>query len=225
VEQWVVNEVGAHGYVAVFALMVLGSACIPIPSEAVMLFGGALAGGVTAAGAHVHLNLAGIVLAGLAGNLVGSLVAYAVGRAGGRPLLDRYGKYVLLRKGELDKAEEFFIKHGQSAVFLGRMVPLVRAFVSLPAGIAQMPAVPFTVLTLLGSPRACDRGGLAGEPLEVRLQCVHAYQHRRRGRGSPAGSVVGVAQDPGTGHHTGFCYFRYFRGFSQGLTRPSTGRP
>jgi membrane protein DedA with SNARE-associated domain len=151
VEQWVVNEVGAHGYIAVFALMVLGSACIPIPSEAVMLFGGALAGGVSAAGAHVHLNLVGIVLAGLAGNLVGSLVAYAVGRAGGRPVLDRYGKYVLLRKNELDKAEEFFIKHGQSAVFLGRMVPLVRAFVSLPAGIAQMPAVPFTVLTLLGS--------------------------------------------------------------------------
>jgi len=151
VEQWVVNEVGAHGYIAVFALMALGSACIPIPSEAVMLFGGALAGGVTAAGAHVHLNLAGIVLAGLAGNLVGSLVAYAVGRAGGRPVLDRYGKYVLLRKSELDKAEEFFIKHGQSAVFIGRMVPLVRAFVSLPAGIAQMPAVPFTVLTLLGS--------------------------------------------------------------------------
>jgi membrane protein DedA with SNARE-associated domain len=116
-----------------------------------MLFGGALAGGVSAAGAHVHLSLVGIVLAGLGGNLVGSLVAYAVGRTGGRPVLDRYGKYVLLRKSELDKAEEFFVKHGQSAVFLGRMVPLVRAFVSLPAGIAQMRAVPFTVLTLLGS--------------------------------------------------------------------------
>jgi membrane protein DedA with SNARE-associated domain len=151
VEQFVVNQVGAHGYVAVFLLMVLGSACIPIPSEAVMLFGGALAGGVSAAGTHVHLNLAGIVLAGLAGNLVGSLAAYAVGRSGGRPVLDRYGKYVLLRKGELDKAEEFFVKHGQSAVFFGRMIPLVRAFVSLPAGIAQMPALPFTVLTVLGS--------------------------------------------------------------------------
>jgi membrane protein DedA with SNARE-associated domain len=151
VEQFVVNQVGTHGYLAVFVLMVVGSACIPIPSEAVMLFGGALAGGVSAAGAHVHLSLVGIVLAGLGGNLVGSLVAYAVGRTGGRPVLDRYGKYVLLRKSELDKAEEFFVKHGQSAVFLGRMVPLVRAFVSLPAGIAQMRAVPFTVLTLLGS--------------------------------------------------------------------------
>lgn len=150
-EHFVVNEVGAHGYVAVFVLMALGSACIPIPSEAVMLFGGALAGGVSAAGVQVHLGLAGIVLAGLAGNLLGSLGAYAVGRAGGRPVLDRYGKYVLLRERELDKAEKFFTKHGQSAVFLGRMVPLVRAFVSLPAGIAQMRALPFTVLTLLGS--------------------------------------------------------------------------
>ena len=199
-EQWVVNEVGAHGYIAVFALMVLGSACIPIPSEAVMLFGGALAGGVTAAGAHVHLNLAGIVLAGLAGNLVGSLVAYAVGRAGGRPVLDRYGKYVLLRKSELDRAEEFFSKHGQSAVFFGRMIPLVRAFVSLPAGIAQMPAVPFTVLTLLGSlpvgPGARNRRGLAGEPLEVSVQRVHAYQHRRGRRRRGPGGLVGLAQDP-----------------------------
>ena len=141
---------------------------------------------MTAAGAHVHLNLAGIVLAGLAGNLVGSLVAYAVGRAGGRPLLDRYGKYVLLRKGELDKAEEFFIKHGQSAVFLGRMVPLVRAFVSLPAGIAQMPAVPFTVLTLLGSLPWVLGLAIAGDLLASHWKSVsNAF--------TPISIVVGVA--------------------------------
>lgn len=150
-EHFVVTEVGSHGYVAVFALMLIGSACIPLPSEVVMLFGGALAGGVTAAGAHVHLDLSWVVVAGLAGNLVGSWLAYGVGRAGGRPLLDRYGKYVLLRKGELDRAELFFARRGQWAVFFGRMVPLLRAFVSLPAGIAGMPVVPFTVLTVLGS--------------------------------------------------------------------------
>ncbi|HYA44076.1 MAG TPA: hypothetical protein VED59_00595, partial [Acidimicrobiales bacterium] len=87
-EHFVVTEVGSHGYLAVFLLMVIGSACIPVPSEAVMLFGGALAGGVSAAGAHVHLSFLGIILAGVGGNLVGSLIAYGVGRAGGRPLLD-----------------------------------------------------------------------------------------------------------------------------------------
>ena len=216
-EQFVVNEVGAHGYIAVFALMVLGSACIPIPSEAVMLFGGALAGGVTAAGAHVHLSLVGIVLAGMAGNLIGSLVAYAVGRAGGRPVLDRYGKYVLLRKSELDKAEAFFIKHGQSAVFFGRMVPL-RARLCEPAcGNSTNAGGPLHRAHGAREPAlglgARGRRGLAGKPLEVGIQCVHANQHRRGGRCCPRGGVVGVAPDPGPAHNTSFCYFRYFRRF------------
>ena len=82
------TQIAHHGYVAVFVLMALKSACIPIPSEVIMLFGGALAGGLLAGG-HAHVGLFGIGLAGAIGNLVGSLVAYAVGRAGGRPLLDR----------------------------------------------------------------------------------------------------------------------------------------
>ena len=172
VEHFVVTEVGTHGYIAVFVLMVVGSACIPVPSEAVMLFGGALAGGVSAAGTHVHLSLAGIVLAGLVGNLVGSVIAYAVGRVGGRPLLDRYGKYVLLRKHELDRAEAFFAKRGQWAVLLGRIVPLVRAFVSLPAGIAQMRVAPFTVLTVLGSLPWVFGLSIAGDLLAVHWKAV-----------------------------------------------------
>jgi membrane protein DedA with SNARE-associated domain len=137
-----------------------------------MLFGGALAGGVTAAGSHVHLSLVGVVLAGLAGNLVGSWVAYGVGRAGGRPLLDRYGKYFLLRKGELDRAEVFFARRGQWAVFFGRMIPLVRAFVSLPAGIAGMPVTSFTVLTLLGSIPWTIALALAGDALASHWKSV-----------------------------------------------------
>jgi membrane protein DedA with SNARE-associated domain len=172
VEHFVVTQVGAHGYLAVFVLMVIGSACIPVPSEAVMLFGGALAGGFSVAGAHVHLSLAGILIAGLVGNLVGSLIAYAVGRVGGRPLLDRYGKYVLLRKGELDRAEAFFAKRGQWAVFLGRMIPLIRAFVSLPAGIAQMPVAPFTVLTVLGSLPWVVGLSIGGEALSSHWKAV-----------------------------------------------------
>lgn len=144
------NEIVKHGYLAVFVLMILESACIPIPSEAVMTFGGALAGGLAAA-AHPHVGWVGIALAGAAGNVVGALVAYAVGRAGGRPLLERWGRYILLRHAEIERAERFFDRHGTAAVLTGRVLPVVRTFISLPAGVAEMPVVRFTAYTALGS--------------------------------------------------------------------------
>lgn len=150
-EQLVVSEISKHGYLAVFILMVLESACIPIPSEAVMLFGGALAAGVTVAGATVHLNILIVALLGALGNLIGSLIAYWVGITGGRALVERYGKYVLLRHKDLDKAEEFFNKRGEWAVLIGRVLPVVRTFISFPAGIAEMPLLKFALFTLLGS--------------------------------------------------------------------------
>ena len=150
-EHFVVDEISRHGYLAVFVLMVLESACVPVPSEVVMLFGGALAGGVVLAGVHVHLNVVGVALAGTAGNLVGSWVAYAVGRVGGRPLVERWGRYLLLRTHEIARAEEFFRRRGRAAVLIGRVVPVVRTFISLPAGIAEMPVATFSVLTVLGS--------------------------------------------------------------------------
>ncbi len=170
-EHFVVTQVGSHGYLAIFVLMVVGSACIPVPSEAVMLFGGALAGGLSAAG--------------WAGNVGGSLIAYAVGRAGGRPLLDRYGKYVLLRKHELDRAEAFFARRGEWAVFLGRMVPLLRAFVSLPAGIAEMRVLPFTVLTTLGSLPWVLGLAIAGDQLAAHWKAISSAF-------TPVSIVVGV---------------------------------
>jgi membrane protein DedA with SNARE-associated domain len=151
VEHLVVDQIGSHGYLAIFVLMILESACIPVPSEAIMLFGGALAGGLTLAGVHVHLNIIGVGLAGTAGNLVGALAAYAVGRVGGRPLIERWGRYVLLRPRELDRAERFFERRGSAAIFFGRMVPVVRTFISLPAGIAEVPVGSFAVLTGLGT--------------------------------------------------------------------------
>ncbi|MGC8470979.1 MAG: DedA family protein [Acidimicrobiales bacterium] len=150
-EHLVVSQITRHGYLAVFLLMVLESACIPVPSEAVMLLGGALAAGVTVAGVSSHLNVVVVALLGTAGNIVGALAAYWVGRAGGRPLVERWGRYVLLRRRDLDRAERFFARHGRSAVLVGRVLPVVRTFVSLPAGIAEMPALQFTVLTALGS--------------------------------------------------------------------------
>lgn len=150
-EHLVVSEISRHGYLAVFVLMILESACVPVPSEAIMGFGGALAGGLVFAGVDLDLNIFAIALLGTAGNLVGAMIAYGVGRAGGRPLVDRWGRYILLRPKEIDRAERFFARHGRSAVFLGRMVPVVRTFISLPAGVAEMPALPFALLTATGS--------------------------------------------------------------------------
>jgi membrane protein DedA with SNARE-associated domain len=132
-------------------LMLLESSCIPIPSEAIMLFGGALAGGLTVAGVHVHLNVVLVALCGVAGDLCGAAVSYTVGRVGGRPLVERWGRYVLLRTRDLDKAEDFFNRRGDVAVLVGRVLPVIRSFVSLPAGIAEMPPPRFFFFTFLGS--------------------------------------------------------------------------
>ncbi|MCL6454282.1 MAG: DedA family protein [Alicyclobacillus sp.] len=124
--------------------MVLESACIPLPSEVIMPFGGYLA-------AVGHLSLWTVIVAGTVGNVVGSWIAYAVGRLGGRPLLARYGRVVRLSERHLEAAEAWFAKHGEWAVFVGRLLPGIRTFISLPAGIARMPVAKFTVYTAIGS--------------------------------------------------------------------------
>jgi membrane protein DedA with SNARE-associated domain len=150
-EHLVVTQLEHHGYVAVLVLMILESACIPVPSEVVMLFGGALAGGLTVAGVHVHLNVVLIALAGVAGNLIGSLIAYAVGRTAGREVVERWGRFILIRPHDLDRAEAFFRRRGDLAVLVGRVLPVIRTFISLPAGISEMPPVRFALFTVVGS--------------------------------------------------------------------------
>ena len=150
-EHLLISEINNHGYLAIFILMILESACIPIPSEAIMLFGGALAAGVTIAGSTIHLNVLYVALIGALGNLIGAGIAYAVGRTGGRTLVERWGKYVLLRHKDLDKAEDFFSKRGEWAVLVGRILPVVRTFISFPAGIAEMPITKFAAFTFIGS--------------------------------------------------------------------------
>ncbi|HVR04679.1 MAG TPA: DedA family protein [Solirubrobacteraceae bacterium] len=142
------------GLPAVFVLMAIGSACIPIPSEVVMLFAGfAVADpGGSGAGAHgTHLTMPGVVLAGLLGTLVGSWVAYAVGRGGRLELLERHGHLLHMGPAQINRADRWFQRYGQPVVLFGRMVPLVRAFVSLPAGVARMPFGRFTLLSVIGS--------------------------------------------------------------------------
>jgi len=153
VQHFITDFILKHGYEAVFVLMVLESACIPIPSEVTMLFGGALANATfvaTVAGSHQHLNFLLVGLMGTLGNLLGSWIAYAVGRIGGRPLIDRWGRFILLKPHEIDRAEAWFADHGQAAVFFSRLLPVVRTFISLPAGVAEMPLGTFSVYTLAG---------------------------------------------------------------------------
>jgi membrane protein DedA with SNARE-associated domain len=153
VEHLITDTILQYGLLAVFVLMTLESACIPIPSEITMLFGGALAnaGFVASIGQEGrHLNFVAVGLAGTFGNLVGSWIAWGVGWRGGRPLIERWGRYVFLRKHELDRAEIWFERHGEAAVFISRLLPVIRTFISLPAGIAEMRFVRFSVYTFLG---------------------------------------------------------------------------
>jgi len=137
------NVVGDLGLPGVFLLMTLESACIPIPSEATMLF----------AGFNVHngeYSLFAVTAVGVAANLVGSWVAYAVGYYGRLELVERHGNKLHIKQSHLALAERWFARWGAPAVFFSRMLPIVRTFISLPAGVARMPFWRFSVLTLLG---------------------------------------------------------------------------
>ncbi|MFZ0011918.1 MAG: DedA family protein [Halobacteriota archaeon] len=141
---FVISVIEQLGYAGVFVAMGLESACIPLPSEIIMPF----AGYVVWEG---RLTLLGVTLAGTLGCLAGSLVAYFVGAYGGLPLLERYGKYVLIRKSELSRAHTWFERYGEIVVFVSRVLPIVRTFISLPAGVARMDVKKFSVYTVLGS--------------------------------------------------------------------------
>lgn len=140
---FVVHVIETLGYFGIFIMMTLESACIPFPSEVIMPF----AGFVVHEG---HLDFLGIVIIGTLGNLVGSLIAYYVGLKGGRPILERYGKYILITSEKLDWADDIFNKYGSVTVFVGRILPVIRTFISLPAGIACMDIKKFTIYTTLG---------------------------------------------------------------------------
>jgi len=138
------------GYLAIFVLTVLESACVPIPSEVTLGLGGALASGAVIGGTEGHLNLALVIIIGIIGSVAGSLLAYVVGRTGGRAFIDRYGKYVLLAHADLEKAESWFSRRGEWMVLYGRVIPVIRTFISLPAGIAEMNLAKFMTLTSIG---------------------------------------------------------------------------
>jgi len=132
------------GYLGVVILMAIESACIPLPSEIIMPFAGYL----------VYTGRFSLLWAATAGALgcnLGSVIAYEVGFYGGRPLVEKYGFYLLLSRHDLDMADRFFLRFGSAAVFIGRLLPVIRTFIALPAGIARMPRVRFHIYTFVGS--------------------------------------------------------------------------
>lgn len=143
-EHWLVQALTDYGLLAVFISMILESACIPIPSEIVVPYGGFLA-------AQGHVALWQVILAATLANLIGSSLAYAAGRYGGRALIVRYGRYVFISAHHVDKADEWFDKRGELTVFVTRMMPGMRTFISLPAGVARMPFGRFAAYTFLGA--------------------------------------------------------------------------
>jgi membrane protein DedA with SNARE-associated domain len=141
---FVIGTISAGGYLGIIALMAIESACIPLPSEIIMPFSGYLA-------STGRFDLLLAATAGAFGCNVGSTAAYFVGRYGGRPLVERWGSYVLMSRRELETADRFFARFGGVAVLVGRLLPVIRTFIALPAGIARMPQLPFQVYTFVGS--------------------------------------------------------------------------
>ncbi|HEY0795150.1 MAG TPA: DedA family protein [Acidisarcina sp.] len=141
---FIIGVISASGYFGVALLMGIESACIPLPSEIIMPFAGYLV-------YTGRFNLFWVATAGAIGCNLGSAVAYWIGAYGGRPLVERVGRYVLLSTRDLDRATRFFDKYGSITVFVSRMLPIVRTFIALPAGIARMPQLRFHIYTFLGS--------------------------------------------------------------------------
>jgi membrane protein DedA with SNARE-associated domain len=155
ISETLVNET-AHlvregGLPGIFALMAIASACIPLPSEVVMLFAGFAAADPDQSASHHHMTLLGVILAGLLGTMVGSWLAYAVGRGGRLELLERHGARFHMGPVQIERADRWFQRHGEATVLVGRLVPLLRAFVSLPAGVARMPLGRFSLFSLIGT--------------------------------------------------------------------------
>jgi membrane protein DedA with SNARE-associated domain len=141
---FIIAVISAGGYLGVVLLMAIESACIPLPSEVVMPFAGYLV-------YTGRFDLIAAATAGAIGCNLGSTIAYYVAVYGGRPVIERWGRYVLIRTHDLDRAEQLFDRYGSIMVFVGRLLPVVRTFIAFPAGLARMRMLPFQVYTFVGS--------------------------------------------------------------------------
>lgn len=168
---FIIWGIGLLGYVGVALMMAIESACIPLPSEIIMPFSGYLV-------STGRFSLFGVALAGALGCVLGSMFAYWIGFYGGRKAAEKYGKYVLVTSHDLDIADRFFKKYGNLAVFISRLLPVVRTFISLPAGIARMNFFQFVVYTFLGSFPFCYFLAFVGKKLGDNWNTLGGYFHK-----------------------------------------------
>ena len=168
--RFVIACISTFGYAGILLTMAIESACIPLPSEIIMPFSGYL---VTTG----QFTMLGVTLAGAVGNVVGSIAAYYAGVWGGRPFVERYGPYVLVSHRDLDIADRWFLKYGEAAVFFSRMLPVVRTFISLPAGIARMNFPRFVLFTFLGALPWCYLLAYVGVKMGEHWEDLRAYFH------------------------------------------------
>ena len=165
---WVVHTIQWMGYPGIVILMAIESACIPLPSEVIMPFSGYLV-------SIGHFNLHAAALAGAFGCAVGSAITYWIGAREGRPLLEKYGRYLLIRRHDLEMADRFFQRWGMWAAFISRLLPVVRTFISLPAGVSRVKFLPFITLTFLGSWPWCYALAYVGKVLGENWQSIRTY--------------------------------------------------
>jgi membrane protein DedA with SNARE-associated domain len=179
-EDFIRNLYNHFGYAGVVIAMAIESCCIPLPSELIM----PLAGAVTVSSVAQSLkldhtfSLLGVTVAGAIGCVIGSIIAYAIGATGGRDLLLKYGRYVLISRRDAERADAFFANHGDSTIFISRLLPIVRTFISLPAGIARMNFPRFVIFTFLGSLIWCFLLALIGKNLGEHWKDVGNWLHR-----------------------------------------------
>lgn len=158
---WIIATISAVGYLGIALLMAIESACIPLPSEIIMPFSGYLV-------STGRFDLLLVATAGAIGCNIGSSIAYAVGYFGGRPLVEQWGRYILVSRRDLETVDRFFARFGGITVFICRLLPVVRTFIALPAGIARMNQVKFQLYTFIGSWPWCFALAYVGEQLGAR---------------------------------------------------------
>jgi membrane protein DedA with SNARE-associated domain len=168
--QWLLNTIGGMGYPGIFLLMAMESSVIPVPSELVMPPAGYLA-------FQGQMNFAAVILCGALGSLVGAYANYYASHYLGRPLIIKYGKYVLIPPDKFERVESFFLRHGEISTFIGRLLPVVRHLISIPAGLSGMNHLRFSLYTLLGAGMWCTIltgiGYVIGENQQLIMQYAH----------------------------------------------------
>lgn len=168
--RFVIAMISKFGYTGILITMAIESACIPLPSEIIMPFSGYLV-------STGQFSMLGVTMAGAIGNVLGSLMAYYVGVWGGRPFVERYGPYFLVSRRDLEMADRWFLKYGEAAVLISRMLPVVRTFISLPAGIVRMNVPKFVLFSFIGAVPWCYLLAYIGLKLGERWDGLHEYFH------------------------------------------------